>query len=149
MANRKKRKRQRIDTMIDAHVWMRRQALLHNHKYRSGDQVAAPMPRVAVELASAAPSAEKPTYTLCSTLTANHGWGFSGLSGGPVLIAHTSEERCAFVGITFEGAPSSKDLQGNAEAFVGKRDIVLMGHHLTPHQFKEWLSQRKYGVELS
>ena len=120
-----------------------------NHKYRSGDQVAAPMPRVAVEPASTVPSAEKPTYVLCSTPTVDHGWGFSGLSGGPALVAHTSEERYAFVGITFEGAPSSKDLEENAEAFVGKNDIVLMGYHLTPHQFKEWLSQRKYGVELS
>ena len=136
------------DWSIAQPVWMA-YGFPDNHKYRSGDQVAAPMPRVAVELASTVPSAEKPTYTLCSTLTIDHGWGFSGLSGGPALVAHTSEERYAFVGITFEGAPSSKDLEENAEAFVGKNDIVLMGYHLTPHQFKEWLSQRKNGVELS
>lgn len=119
-----------------------------DHKYRADAKVAAPMPRVSVELASAVPSAEKPTYILCSTLPADHGWGFSGLSGGPVLVAHPSDDRYAYVGITFEGAPSSKELQRNAEAFVGKNDIVLRGYHLTPPQFKTWLSQRKYGVEL-
>jgi hypothetical protein len=129
-------------------VWMA-YGFPDGHKYRSGDQVAAPMPRVAVELASTAPSPEKPTYTLCSTLIVDHGWGFSGLSGGPVLIAHNSEDRYAFVGITFEGAPSSKELHENAEAFIGKKDIVLMGYHLTPVQFQEWLEQRKYGVELT
>lgn len=129
-------------------VWMA-YGFPDDHKFRSGDQVAAPMPRVSVELASAAPSPEKPIYTLCSTLTDDHGWGFSGLSGGPVLVAHISEERYAFVGITFEGAPSSKDQQENAEAFVGKNDIVLMGYHLTPSQFREWLLRRKYVVALS
>jgi hypothetical protein len=129
-------------------VWMA-YGFPDDHKYRSDDKVAAPMPRVAVELASAAPSPGKPTYTLCSTLTADHGWGFSGLSGGPVLIAHTLEDRYAFVGITFEGAPSSKEPHENAEAFVEKKDIVLMGYHLTPDRFQEWLEQRKYGVELT
>jgi len=119
-----------------------------NHKYRAGDKVSAPMPRVAAELASS-PSDQKPTYTLCSTLTADHGWGFSGLSGGPVFIAHTTEDRYAFVGITFEGAPSTKELQDNAEAFVGKKDILLMGYHVTPERFREWLSLCKYGVTLT
>lgn len=118
------------------------------HKYRFGDQVSAPMPRVAVELASLPPSPEKPSYVLCSTLVTDHGWGFSGLSGGPVLVAHIVEDCYAFVGITFEGAPSSKDLDGNAEAFIGRSDIVLRGYHLTPNLFKEWLSLRKYRVEL-
>ena len=119
------------------------------HKFRVGDKVAAPMPRVSVELASSAPSAEKPKFTLCSTLDVDHGWGFSGLSGGPVLVAHIVDDRFSFVGITFEGAPSSKDLLDNAEAFVGKKDIVLMGYHITPQRFREWLSQRRYGVELT
>lgn len=127
-------------------VWMA-YGFPDDHKYRKGDKVAAPMPRVSAELASA-PSSEKPTYMLCSTLNANHGWGFSGLSGGPVFVAHT-DDRYAFVGITFEGAPSSKVLQENAEAFVGKKDILLMGYHVTPLLFREWLGQRRYGVEFT
>lgn len=118
------------------------------HKHRAGDKVAAPMPRVSARLESSLPSIEKPTYILCSTLEADHGWGFSGMSGGPVLVAHATDERFAFVGITFEGAPSSIDLQKTPEAFVGKSDIVLRGYHLIPQQFAAWLSQRKYGVAL-
>ena len=38
MANREKRKRQPIDMMIDAHVWMRRQARLRG-EWTGGDQV--------------------------------------------------------------------------------------------------------------
>jgi hypothetical protein len=128
-------------------IWMA-YGFPNDHKYRTGDKVAAPMPRVSAELASTFPSAEKPTYILCSTLPTDHGWGFSGLSGGPALVAHASEDRYAFVGVTFEGAPSSKDLKENAEAFVGRSDIVLRGYHLTPMQFKTWLSQRQYEIEL-
>lgn len=119
------------------------------HKYRAEDKLAAPMPRVSVNLATDFPTPEKPTYILCSTLTADHGWGFSGMSGGPVLVAHATDDRFAFVGITFEGAPSTKELHDNAEAFVKKSDIVLKGYYLTPQQFSLWLSQLKYGVELA
>lgn len=119
------------------------------HKYRTDNKVAAPMPRVSVEPVSSTPSSEKPTYTLCSTLAAEHGWGFSGLSGGPVLVAHIDEDRYAYVGITFEGAPSAKELAESPESFVGKRDIILRGYHLTPDLFRDWLSQLAFGVELS
>lgn len=128
-------------------VWMA-YGFPDNHKYRKEDKVAAPMPRVSAELVSA-PSSEKPSFMLCSTLTANHGWGFSGLSGGPVFVAHTEEDRYAFVGITYEGAPSSNELQKKAGAFVGGKDILLMGYHVTPRLFREWLAQRKYGVEFT
>lgn len=85
------------------------------HKYQIGDKVAAPFPRVTAKLESSVPSPDKPTYTLSSTLDVAHGFGFSGLSGGPVLTAHATEDRFAFVGITFEGAPSSKDLEKSPE----------------------------------
>ena len=107
------------------------------------------MPRVAVELATSVPSPDKPTFTLCSTLTDEHGWGFSGLSGGPVLVAHNVEDRYAYVGITFEGAPSARDLEENTQSFIGKKDIILTGYHLTPSTFQVWLSSLKFGVELS
>jgi hypothetical protein len=119
------------------------------HKYEIGNKVAAPFPRVTAKLESSRPSPDKPTYTLCSTLHTAHGFGFSGLSGGPVLTAHTTKDRFAFVGITFEGAPSSKDIEKNPEAFVGAKDIILMGYHLTPQAFRFWLSQRQSGIEIN
>lgn len=119
------------------------------HKYLANEKVAAPMPRVAIELASSHPTPDKPTYTLCSTLALEHGWGFSGISGGPVLVAHNTDDRFAYVGITFEGAPSAANIQQNEEAFIGKCDIVLMGYHLTPSQFEGWLTKLAFGVEFS
>lgn len=118
------------------------------HKSQIGNKVAVPFPRVTASLESSLPTEDKPTFTLCSTLDRAHGFGFSGLSGGPVLTAHATEDRYAFVGITFEGAPSSKNIEENPEAFVGANDIVLMGYHLTPQVFQSWLSQRKSSVVL-
>jgi hypothetical protein len=127
-------------------VWMA-YGFPNDHKYRIGKQIAAPMSRVKAELVSA-PSIDRPQFTLCSTLDSDHGWGFSGLSGGPVVVAHSIEDRYAFVGITFEGAPSTKELPQNTEAFVGKKDIVLMGYTLTPQHFAEWLMKRQHEVAL-
>ncbi|QDG69445.1 hypothetical protein [Janthinobacterium tructae] len=129
-------------------VWMA-YGFPDGHKYQTDDKIAAPMPRIAVELASSIPSPDKPTYTLCSTLTSEHGWGFSGISGGPVLVAHATEDRYAYVGITYEGAPSAKSLEKNSETFIDEKDIVLKGYQLTPTIFREWLTQLKFGVELS
>ncbi|TYD36749.1 hypothetical protein CEK63_04410 [Xanthomonas sontii] len=118
------------------------------HKYEDEGKLVAPMPRVSASLATDFPTQERPTYILWSTLTSDHGWGFSGISGGPVLVAHATDDKFFFVGITFEGAPSRKELHEDAEALVRKNDIVLRGYHLSPMQFGLWLSQLKYGVEV-
>jgi hypothetical protein len=128
-------------------VWMA-YGFPDGHKYRAGNKIAAPMPRVSAELVSG-PTADRPQFTLCSTLTVEHGWGFSGLSGGPVLVAHTTEDRYAFVGITFAGNPSTKDLQANPEAFITKSDILLVGYYVGPKEFQRWLSQREFCVTLT
>jgi hypothetical protein len=59
MANRKKRNRQRIDTMIDAHVWMRRQARLRGEW--NGDGRRAPPKKVLSVLWSPPEIAAAPT----------------------------------------------------------------------------------------
>lgn len=129
-------------------VWMA-YGYPNDHKYQSVNNVAAPMPRVAAELASQRPPTANPEFTLCSTLEKVHGWGFSGLSGGPVLIAHTEDDRCAFVGITFEGAPSNARLSPSSTGFVTNKDIVLHGYYLSPQQFRSWLSQLKFGIQFA
>lgn len=119
------------------------------HKYHIENKVAAPMPRVRVELASSVPTIDKPTYTLWSHLEEEHGWGFSGLSGGPVLVSIHDKKCFAYIGITFEGAPSLKDATNSKDSIVNGRDIVLTGYNLTPHTFRNWLAQAKFGVEIS
>jgi hypothetical protein len=59
MANYKKQKRQRIDTMIDAHVWMRRHALLHGEW--NGDGLCAPPKNVLSAFWSIPKNAAAPT----------------------------------------------------------------------------------------
>lgn len=138
---------QEPDWNIVQNVWMA-YGFPDNHKQRKGNMVVAPMPRVTAELASA-PSNEKTSYTLCSTLDVNHGWGFSGLSGGPVFAAHIDKDQYAFVGITYEGAPSTKELQKNADSFIGENDIILKGYHVTPCLFREWLALQKYEAKFT
>ena len=129
-------------------VWMA-YGYPNDQKYQSGNNVAAPMPRVAAELVSQRPPTASAEFTLCSTLEKAHGLGFSGLSGGPVLIAHIEEDRCAFVGITFEGTPSSALLSPGSTGFLTNRDILLHGYYLSPQQFRSWLSQLKFGVQFA
>ncbi|MEN2470069.1 hypothetical protein [Burkholderia sp. GS2Y] len=136
------------DWSVSQPVWLA-YGFPDGHKCITGDKVSAPMPRIAVELSSSHPTPEQPSYILSSTLAVEHGWGFSGISGGPVLIAHTTEDRYAYVEITYEGAPSAKDIEQNPDAITGKRDVVLWGYHLTPAQFQDWLSMLKFGVEFS
>lgn len=120
------------------------------HKSLNGNLVAAPMTRISAKLESALPSDDKASFILCSTLDAPHGYGFSGVSGGPIVVAHRKEDRYAFVGITYEGAPSTakppekEDLQ----AFTQPEDIVIYGNHLTPERFRGWLEDARYGVEV-
>lgn len=117
------------------------------HKTRQGDKIAVPMPRVVVEV-SLPPSAERPEFTLMSTLENHHGWRFSGLSGGPVVVADRTRDLCAFVGIVFEGSPGSENPHEHAGTVFGGSDIMLRGYHVTPYTFAKWLKGLRYGVQF-
>ena len=118
------------------------------HKYQENGKVIAPMPRVTAELASSLPTEDNPKFVLGSTLDEKNNWGFSGLSGGPVLAAHSSDDRCAFVGITYEGFPSDREVTKNDQSFLTEKNIVLKAHYLTPLQFEHWLNDLQYGVRF-
>ncbi|MES2838861.1 MAG: hypothetical protein V4794_01140 [Pseudomonadota bacterium] len=90
----------------------------NDHKYLAGDKVAAPMPRITVDLQSSSPQ-QREDFVLCSPLEREHGFGFSGISSGPVLAESKADQRFYFTGLVFEGMPSSVKPSGNAEAFVG------------------------------
>ncbi|MBK9616759.1 MAG: hypothetical protein IPO35_15110 [Uliginosibacterium sp.] len=109
----------------------------NGHKYLEGDKVVAPMPRITVELQSSSPQ-QREDFTLCSPLEREHGFGFSGISGGPVLAESGADQRFYFTGLVFEGMPSSVQPSGDAEAFLGPKDIFLLGYLLTPERFDSW-----------
>lgn len=117
------------------------------HKTQKEGKIEVPMPRVAVEVASL-PTPERPQFRLVSTLEGDHGWRFSGLSGGPVFVVDRTRDLCAFVGIVNEGAPGSSAPQDNAETFIRGGDIVLSGYHVTPDTFGNWLQGLQYGVQF-
>lgn len=111
-----------------------------DHKHEDQSKVAAKLAQVVVELASEKPTENHPVFTLCSNLGVEHGWGFSGVSGGPVMLAHKTLDEVAFVGIVYEGTPSGSDTgEQNSEAIFGADDIVLKCYQITPAVFSNWL----------
>ena len=118
------------------------------HKYVAGDKVAAPMPRITVELQSSSPQ-HREDFILCSPLDREHGFGFSGISGGPVLAESEADQCFYFTGLVFEGTPSTVEPTSTEEAIFGSSDIFLRCYLLTPEAFDRWRSALKYGVELT
>ena len=106
------------------------------------------MPRITVELQSSSLQ-HREAFVLCSTLEREHGFGFSGISGGPVLAESEVDQHFYFTGLVFEGMPSSVESSGNSEAFLGSHDIFLRAYLLTPERFDIWQATAKYGVQIS
>lgn len=117
------------------------------HKYVAQDKVAAPMPRITAELQSASPQ-HREDFILCSPLDREHGFGFSGISGGPVLAESEAKQCFYFTGLVFEGTPSTTERASSHDAILGSTDIFLRCYLLTPEAFDRWQSAHKYGVEL-
>lgn len=119
----------------------------NGHKYRSGDKVAAPMPRITVKLQSLSPQ-HREDFTLYSELDGEHCFGFSGISGGPVLAESEVDQCFHFTGLVFEGSPSTTEPVSSDEAFLGATAIYLRCYLLTPESFDRWQRAAKYGVQL-
>lgn len=120
----------------------------NNHKYLSDGKVAAPMPRITAQLQSRTPW-EREDFTLFSALDREHGFGLSGISGGPVLAESEIGQCFHFVGLVFEGTPSTIEPISSDETFLRASDIHLRCYLLTPENFDRWQSAIKYGVQFS
>ncbi len=112
------------------------------HKELQGDKVAAPCINVCAELVSNV-SITARQLTLFSTLQNPHGYFFSGLSGGVIVLS--SEDSHVPAGIIYEGQPGSskdfKDKQSNGQAFFSGNDILIKGFIISPSVFSEWLQR--------
>lgn len=129
------------------HVWLA-YGFPTDHKTRDKNMVAAPMPRIASEIVSF-PGDGKLEFTLCSSLEKEHQWGFSGVSGGPVFAPHKTEDKFAFVGVVFEGAPSCMKVERNTDAIIQPEDIYIMANYISPDIFKTWIDGPSYGVTFN
>lgn len=110
------------------------------HKKLQGDHVATPCIKVSAEIVSSL-NPEVNQLTLFSSLNQPHGYFFSGLSGGIIILS--SEELYEPVGIVYEGQPgSSKDFnekKSNEQAFFSENDILIKGFIINPRIFSGWL----------
>ena len=111
------------------------------HKSQSPDFVESPLIHVAVEVTRKISPFDS-SFLLASSLESEHGYYFSGMSGGPVFHVHDGGE-ITLIGIVYEGTPgSSKEwLARDAQAFFTNSDIQIRAHTLTPEIFEGWLKQ--------
>jgi hypothetical protein len=105
-------------------------------KYETGETVSAPMVEVTAPIVSGGGSAE--TFTLHTSLEAPSPYGFSGMSGGPVFLIKDGGA-VSFIGIVFEGSPSQLGTELPGDGFLGKNDVLIRAHRLTPSIFERWL----------
>ncbi|WP_133480300.1 trypsin-like peptidase domain-containing protein [Cognatilysobacter segetis] len=118
------------------------------HKYEQDGKLAVPMPKVRAEQQTSRLD-QRESFVLCSPLGEDHGWGFSGMSGGPIFAPHKTKDCFYFAGITYEGSPGLRDAEGDDEAFLTKADILLRGYLISPAAFERWLELAQYGVATS
>ena len=111
------------------------------HKTQSTKFVESPLIHVTAEVTRTL-SPHDSSFLLASTLDNEHGYFFSGMSGGPVFYANEDGE-ITLIGIVYEGAPgSSKEWQARDEqAFLTNNDIQIRAHIITPDIFQSWLKQ--------
>lgn len=85
--------------------------------------------------------------TLHSELSQKHGFFFSGMSGGPVLYHNDGNGEITFIGLIFEGSPSSSRANKNNGAFTTDNDLFFRCNKLTPERFESWLKLARWNFE--
>ena len=110
------------------------------HKEIQGEYVSAPCINASAEIVSSL-TQHSTQFTLFSTLSKPHGYFFSGLSGGVIILS--SEESFELAGIVYEGQPGSskdfKEKESNNQAFFSENDILIKGFIINPNIFSQWL----------
>ena len=110
------------------------------HKEKQGNHVAATCINASAEIVSQL-NHNSTQLTLFSTLNKPHGYFFSGLSGGVVILSN--EESYVAAGIVYEGQPgSSKDFKEkkfSKQAFFSGNDILIKGFIISPGILSGWL----------
>lgn len=106
-------------------------------KSEDGTSLASPLIEVVAEIASTV-DARSTSLVMQSQLQRPPGWGFSGMSGGPIFALDESDQPSP-VGIIFEGYPSGEEGPRSEDAFLRDNDVLIRGHLLTPDIFTAWL----------
>ncbi|WP_339075415.1 hypothetical protein [Teredinibacter turnerae] len=110
-----------------------------DHKENQGKYVATPCLNVTAEVVSRL-SAEEKKITLFSELDKPHGFFFSGMSGGVIILQH--DEFYDIAGIVYEGQPGGKNQHNTKNAnenVFSDRSILIKGFIITPEIFLNWL----------
>ncbi|WP_425952988.1 trypsin-like serine protease [Ralstonia pseudosolanacearum] len=111
----------------------------NEHKSRVGDKVAVPMLEVSADYQQNGGTISS-TFTLHSQLKEEHGYFFSGMSGGPVYADDGTDDVIP-IGIVYEGSPGSKAAweARDSQSYLTGKDIVVNALVLTPSVFDDWL----------
>lgn len=111
------------------------------HKSQSSGFVESPLIHVTAEVTRNISPSDS-SFLLASSLESQHGYYFSGMSGGPVFHVHDGGE-ITLIGIVYEGIPgSSKEwLARGVQAFLTNSDIQIHAYMLTPYIFESWLKK--------
>ncbi|WP_148307749.1 hypothetical protein [endosymbiont of unidentified scaly snail isolate Monju] len=110
-----------------------------DHKEHQGKYVSAPCLHVTAEVVSRL-GARETKITLFSELDEPHGFFFSGMSGGIIILQH--EEFYDVAGIVYEGQPGGKNqenMQNDGEQVFSEKSILIKGFIITPEIFSSWL----------
>ena len=113
----------------------------NEHKTQSSEFVESPLIQVDAEVTREISPIDT-SFLLASSLDSEHGYYFSGMSGGPVFHVLDGGE-ITLIGIVYEGTPgSSKEwLARDEQAFLTGRDIQIHAYTITPDIFEGWLNQ--------
>lgn len=122
---------------------------LDEHKEIVENTVVTKLAGSYVELQTANLNRDTCTYTAFSSLDKEHGYFFSGMSGGPVVYFDEENNDIFYIGIAFEAVPGSqKTFQQSDQSFMTGKDMMYRCLNLNPMVFSEWVQQSKWSWEF-
>lgn len=128
--------------MVHAFGW------LSEHKEQNDKEVITRLAGSYAELQTKDMTTHTEKFTIFSELDKNHGYFFSGMSGGPVVICEDNDSFYTPFGIVYEGQPGSKEAQQEGESLFAGNHILYECLQLNPELFAEWVINAKWSWEF-
>lgn len=115
------------------------------HKSMDENHVITGMAGSYAELQTKPLKPEIESFLVFSELKEDHGYFFSGMSGGPVVYYEEDNDEYYPLGIIYEGNPGSqKSFEKDEPGLFTKKTIMYKCYHLTRDRFYYWLSKSQW-----
>lgn len=128
--------------MVHAFGW------LSEHKEQNDKEVITRLAGSYGELQTKDMTTYTEKFTIFSELDRNHGYFFSGMSGGPVVLCEDKDNSYTPFGIVYEGQPGSKEAQQEGESLFAGNHILYECFQLNPELFAKWIINAKWSWEI-